>query len=422
MQAKNACAHSASRRRHRTALQSPAHAAPPRPSQKLASSAPPRAKRNTDAWIAWNRSICLSAFDLMAQFYPLSVTKVRRETRDSVVVTLVPKDEHKQLFDFIQGQYLTFRTTIDGEDVRRTYSICSAVQDHTLRVGIKKVAGGRFSTWANSELKAGQVLDVMPPLGHFYVPLDQAHRKHYVAFAGGSGITPVFAILKTTLLAEPHSLFTLFYANEAASTIMFREELEDLKNEFMGRLNLVHILNREHQEVELFNGLVTTEKCALLFKHWLDLKSVDTAFICGPQPMMMTLNAALRAHGLSQQQIKIELFATPKMLKRKPRIDLAETAAPPETCNATIIIEGRARTFAMQKKTETILEAAMREGLEPPHACKSGVCSTCRAKLVEGEVDMDQNFALEDYEIARGYILTCQSYPVSDNVIVNYDH
>ena len=358
----------------------------------------------------------------MAQFYPLSVADVRRETRDSVVVTLAVKDEHKPLFEFIQGQYLTFRTTIDGDDVRRTYSICSAVQDHTLRVGIKKVAGGRFSTWANAALKVGQALDVMPPLGHFYVPLDPTHRKHYVAFAGGSGITPVFAILKTTLLTEPHSRFTLFYANEASGAIMFREELEDLKNDFMGRLNLVHILNREHQEVELFNGLMTTEKCALLFKHWLDLKSVDTAFICGPQPMMMTINAALRAHGLSQQQIKIELFATPEMLKRKPRIDLAASVAAPETCAATIVIDGRAHAISMRKKTETILEAAMREGLEPPHACKSGVCSTCRAKLVEGEVDMDQNFALEDYEIAHGYILTCQSYPVSDNVIVNYDH
>ena len=358
----------------------------------------------------------------MAQFYPLRVAQVRRETRDSVVITLIPKDEHKPLFEFIQGQYLTFRTRIEGEDVRRTYSICSAVQDHTLRVGIKKVAGGLFSTWANTELKLGHVLDVMPPLGHFYVPLDQTNRRHYVAFAGGSGITPIFAVLKTTLLTEPHSRFTLFYANEASSTIMFRAELEDLKNEFMGRLNLVHILNREHQEVELFNGLITTEKCDLLFKHWIDLKSVDTAFICGPQPMMMTINAALRAHGLSQQQIKIELFATPEMLKRKPRIDLAASVAPRETCDATIVIEGRAHTISMKKKIETILEAALREGLEPPHACKSGVCSTCRANLVTGEVDMDQNFALEDYEIARGDILTCQSYPVSDNIIVNYDH
>ncbi len=271
----------------------------------------------------------------MAQFYPLKVTAIRRETRDSVVVTLEPKDEHKALFKFIQGQYLTFRTTLDNEDVRRTYSICSAVQDETLRVGIKRVEGGLFSTWANTQLKVGQTLDVMPPMGHFYVPLDAAQKKHYVAFAGGSGITPIFAILKTTLLTEPQSRFTLFYANEASSTIMFREELEDLKNQFMGRLNLVHILNREHQEVELFNGLMTPEKCDLLFKHWIDLKSVDTAFICGPQPMMMTINAALREHGLSQQQIKIELFATPEMVKRKPKAELIAAAANPETCEAT---------------------------------------------------------------------------------------
>ncbi len=358
----------------------------------------------------------------MAQFYPLEVITIRHETRDSVVVTLEPQEEHKALFKFIQGQYLTFRTTLDNEDVRRTYSICSAIQGESLRVGIKRVEGGLFSTWANTQLKVGQTLDVMPPMGHFYVPLDAVNKKHYVAFAGGSGITPIFAILKTTLLTESKSRFTLFYANEASSTIMFREELEDLKNQFMGRLNLVHILNREHQEVELFNGLMTPEKCDLLFKHWIDLKSVDTAFICGPQPMMMTINAALREHGLSQQQIKIELFATPEIAKRKPKLELIAAAAKPETCEATIILEGRARSFSVKKKLETILEAGMREGLELPHACKSGVCSTCRAKLVEGEVDMDQNFALEDYEIARGYILTCQSYPVTDKITVNYDH
>ena len=358
----------------------------------------------------------------MAQFYPLEVTAIRRETRDSVVVTLNPADEYKSLFKFIQGQYLTFLTMLENEYVRRTYSICSAVQDETLRVGIKRVEGGLFSTWANTQLKVGQTLEVMPPMGHFYVPLDAARKKHYVAFAGGSGITPIFAILKTTLLTETQSRFTLFYANEASSTIMFREELEDLKNQFMGRLNLAHILNREQQEVELFNGLMTPEKCDLLFKHWIDLKSVDTAFICGPQPMMMTINTALREHGLSQQQIKIELFASPEMAKRKPKAELIAAAAKPETCEATIILEGRARSFSVKKKLETILEAGMREGLELPHACKSGVCSTCRAKLVEGEVEMDQNFALEDYEIARGYILTCQSYPVTDKITVNYDH
>jgi ring-1,2-phenylacetyl-CoA epoxidase subunit PaaE len=357
----------------------------------------------------------------MASFFPLTVSDVRRETRDAVVLTLEPRREHAELFRFTQGQYLTFRTTVDGNELRRTYSICAAVQDPHLRVGIKRTKGGLFSNWANDQIKVGQVLDVMPPIGHFFVPLDAANRKHYVAFAGGSGITPVFGILKTTLLAEARSRFTLFYANEASSTIMFREELEDLKNEFMGRLNLVHILNREHQEVELFNGLITPEKCDLLFTHWLDLKTVDTAFICGPQPMMMTINAALRAHGLSQQQIKIELFATPEMAKRKHQPDARVAEAEPETCEATIIIEGRARTFIMKKKFETVLEAGMREGMELPHACKSGVCSTCRAMLVEGEVDMDQNFALEDYEIARGYILTCQSYPATDQVTVNYD-
>lgn len=358
----------------------------------------------------------------MAQFYPLTVTDIRRETRDSVVVTLHPKEQHRDFFRFIQGQYLTFRMALDGEDVRRTYSICSAVQDRTLRVGIKKVHGGLFSSWVNAELKIGMTLDVMPPIGHFYVPLDSANRKHYVAFAGGSGITPIFAIVKTTLITELNSRFTLFYANEASSTIMFREELEDLKNIYMGRLNLVHILNREHQEVDLFNGLITAEKCDLLFKHWLDLKSVDSAFICGPQPMMMTINAALRAHGLTQPQIKIELFATPEMAKRKPKVDSAALTTSPQTCEATIIFEGRTRTFSMKKKIETVLEAGMREGLELPHACKSGVCSTCRAKLVEGEVEMDQNFALEDYEIARGDILTCQSYPATDRIVVNYDH
>lgn len=357
----------------------------------------------------------------MASFFPLMVTDVKRETRDAVVLTLSPQPEHVKLFSFTQGQYLTFRATVDGGEARRTYSICSAVQDRQLRVGIKRTKGGLFSNWANEHITIGQMLDVMPPIGNFFVPLDVANKKHYVAFAGGSGITPILSIVKTTLLTEAASRFTLFYANEASSSIMFREELEDLKNIFMGRLNLAHILHREQQDIELFNGLITTEKCALLFKYWLDLKTVDTVFICGPQPMMLSVNAALRSHGLSQQQIKIELFATPEMAKRKHQPDAGTTNVQPETCEATFIIEGRARTITMKKKFETLLEAGMREGMELPHACKSGVCSTCRAMIVAGEVDMDQNFALEDYEISRGYILTCQSYPATDKVVVNYD-
>jgi len=357
----------------------------------------------------------------MATFYPLTVADVRRETRDAVVLTLRAADEHKEVFRFKPGQYLTFRTQLDGEEVRRSYSLCSAVQDPDMRVGIKKVQDGMFSTWANETLKPGHVVEAMPPMGNFHTALDPANRKHYVGFAGGSGITPVFGILKSTLLTEPLSRFTLFYGNEASSTIMFREELEDLKNEFMDRFNLVHILNREQQDVDLFNGLITKEKCALLFKHWLDLRSVDTAFICGPQVMMLQIAEALQEHGLEKRQIKFELFSSPGSAKRERKPRAEADAARREMCEATVTIDGRARTFSMAKKTDTVLDAGLKEGMELPYACKGGVCSTCRAMLLEGEVDMDANFALEDYEIARGYILTCQSYPATDKIVVDFD-
>ncbi|MEP6703165.1 MAG: 2Fe-2S iron-sulfur cluster-binding protein, partial [Betaproteobacteria bacterium] len=288
--------------------------------------------------------------------------------------------------------------------------------------GIKKVKDGWFSSWANDLLKVGDTVEAMPPAGNFFVPLDPANRKHYVAFAGGSGITPVLGIVKTTLLAEPHSRFTLFYGNEASSTIMFREELEDLKNIYMQRFNLVHILNREHQDIELFNGMMTKEKCNELFTHWIDLSDVDTAFICGPQVMMLQVAEALQEHGLEKRQIKFELFSSPADSARPRRAPGSGTgAAKQDVCAATIVIDGRARTFTMAKKSDSVLDAGLQEGLELPYACKGGVCSTCRAMLLEGEVDMDANFALEDYEIARGYILTCQSFPATDRIVVDYD-
>jgi ring-1,2-phenylacetyl-CoA epoxidase subunit PaaE len=357
----------------------------------------------------------------MAAFYPLTVKEVRPETRDAVVVSLGVPDEHAEAFRFRQGQYLTFRAQLDGEEVRRSYSICSAVQDGDLRVGIKKVKDGWFSRWANESLKAGDTIEAMPPAGNFFVPLDPANRKHYVGFAGGSGITPILGIVKTTLLAEPHSRFTLFYGNEASSTILFREELEDLKNVYMQRFNLVHILNREHQDIELFNGMMTKEKCNELFTHWIDLSDVDTAFICGPQQMMLQIAEALQEHGLDRRQIKFELFSSPAGGTRRKPQPAAASETSEDRCEATVVIDGRARTFSMAKKAETVLDAGLREGMELPYACKGGVCSTCRAMLLEGEVDMDANFALEDYEIARGYILTCQSYPATDKVVVDYD-
>ncbi len=232
----------------------------------------------------------------MARFHNLTVTDIQKTIRDAVVVTLTPEDP--EAFDFTQGQYLTFRRDFDGQELRRSYSICSGLDDGKLQVGIKRVDGGAFSTWANEELATGAMIEAMPPMGNFHIPLDATTNRHYLGFAGGSGITPVLSIIKTTLAREPQSEFTLVYANKAVTTIMFREELEDLKNRYMGRFNVIHILESDAQEIDLFTGLVDEAKCAALFKNWIDIKSVDTAFICGPEPMMLGIAKALRDHGL----------------------------------------------------------------------------------------------------------------------------
>lgn len=356
----------------------------------------------------------------MASFHPLTVTDIRRETRDSVVVSLAVPEALAEEFRFIQGQYLTFRAVIDGEEVRRSYSICAGAHEPVLRVGIKKVAGGVFSTWANEVLKPGQQLEAMPPLGNFFVPLDAANRHHYAGFAAGSGITPLLSIMKTTMVQEPLSRFSLFYGNRASSTIMFREELEELKNAHMQRVSLTHILSREQQDMELFNGRIGKEKCGQLFRYWLDVRSVDTAFICGPQAMMLEVADSLAEHGLDRRAIKFELFTTAEAARHKggPGADSGRRA---DLCHATVVLDGRATDFEFEKNTVTVLDAALRSGIEAPYACKAGVCSTCRAMLVEGQVDMDANYALEDYETARGYILTCQAHPISDKIVVDYD-
>ena len=353
-------------------------------------------------------------------FYPLTVAEARRETRDAVVLTLRVPDEYRDEFRFTQGQYLTFRFDADGEEVRRSYSICSAVQDGELRVAIKRVPDGRFSSWANEALRPGHTVEAMPPMGTFHVPLDPAAARHYLGVAAGSGITPVLGTLKTILLGEPGSSFTLVYGNKASSTIMFREELEDLKNRFTSRLSVVHVLSREHQDVELFNGRITREKCELLFKHWVDVASVDVAFLCGPHAMIEQVSEALAAHGLPAERIKYELFGTPEEARRERRPRAEAAAGGADRVEATVVLDGRTRTFTMDRAT-SVLEAGLQAGVELPYACKGGVCSTCRAKVLEGEVDMDANFSLEDYEVARGYVLTCQSYPVTSTVVVDYD-
>lgn len=355
----------------------------------------------------------------MSKFHTLQVASVRRETRDALAVTFAVPDELAGTFRYVQGQHLTLRTRIDGADVRRSYSICSAVQDGTLRIAIKRIAGGLFSNWANEKLVPGMALEVLPPSGHFGVPLSPDNEKHYVAFAAGSGITPILSIVKTTLMAEPKSRFTLFYGNRASSAVIFKEELEDLKDLYLPRFNLAFILSREQQDVDLFNGRIDRAKVEALLEHWIDPRDIDTAFICGPHGMMDETSAALQARGVAKARIRIELFATSIPQARPPAH--AHKVLGREECEVTVMQDGRTRFFTLEKNKETLLDAALGQGIELPYSCKGGVCSTCRCKLVSGEVDMDANFALEDYEVARGFILTCQSYPVTDRLVIDFD-
>ncbi|MAX74546.1 MAG: phenylacetic acid degradation protein [Nioella sp.] len=354
----------------------------------------------------------------MARFHDLTVTDVTKTIRDAVVVTLQPDDP--AAFDFTQGQYLTFRREFDGEELRRSYSICAGRGEGHLQVGIKRVEGGAFSTWANEELKPGDRLQAMPPMGSFFTPLDAGAERNYLGFAGGSGITPVLSIIKTVLAEEPRASFTLVYANKGVNSIMFREELEDLKNLHMGRFNVIHILETDAQEIDLFTGLVTEEKCAELFKGWIDIASVDTAFICGPEPMMLGIARALRDHGLSDAQIKFELFASAQPGRAKRPAVSQEAGKAANQAEIAYTLDGSTRTITAAKGV-SILDSALAEHLDAPYACKAGVCSTCRCRVLEGEVEMIANHALEDYEVEKGYVLSCQSYPVTDRVIIDYD-
>ncbi|WP_321446955.1 1,2-phenylacetyl-CoA epoxidase subunit PaaE [uncultured Cohaesibacter sp.] len=357
----------------------------------------------------------------MSRFSSLEVTDVRRETRDAVVLTLKPDPADAEAFAFTQGQYLTFRRMFDQEELRRSYSICAGLDEGCLKVGIKRVEGGAFSTWANEELKVGDHIDAMPPAGRFFTQIDPAAEKNYLAFAGGSGITPVLSIIKTVLAREPKSNVTLVYANRQMSSIMFREELEDLKNMYLGRLSVIHILKSEGQEIDLFTGRIDDEKLDALFNLWIEADSVDTAFICGPEPMMLTIAENLRKHGISDEQIKFELFATSQPGRARKQVVSKKASVTRNSCAVSVTLDGATRSFTMPKDGNSILEAAITNNMDAPFSCKAGVCSTCRARVLEGEVEMAVNHALEDYEVKAGYVLSCQCAPVSDKVVLSYD-
>ncbi|OZI39466.1 phenylacetic acid degradation protein [Bordetella genomosp. 1] len=354
-------------------------------------------------------------------FHTLKVASVARNTRDAVVVTFDLPQALREDFAFRPGQYLTLRTELDGEEVRRSYSICSAPGDGLLRVAIKKVDEGVFSSWANHQLQAGQTLEVMAPAGNFTVDFAPENARHYVAFAVGSGITPVFSLVKTALSTEPDSRFTLFFGNRASSSVLFREEIEDLKNRYMERFSLVYIMSRESQDIELFNGRLDGDKVEQLMRAWMSPDDIDYAFVCGPQTMIESVVERLQARGLEKSRIKFELFGAPKGPRALRTGRDAPTAPGKGQCEVTVVQDGHSRSFTIDKNKDSVLDAALALGVELPYSCKGGVCSTCRCKVVEGEVDMDANFALEDYEVARGFVLSCQSFPVSDRLVLDFD-
>ncbi|MEM1322503.1 MAG: 1,2-phenylacetyl-CoA epoxidase subunit PaaE [Bacteroidota bacterium] len=359
----------------------------------------------------------------MPRFHALKVADLRRETEEAVSVAFEIPEALADDFHFIQGQYLTLRQQINGEEVRRNYSVCVSPLDGELRVAIKKVPGGRFSTYANDHLKIGDLLDVMPPMGRFYTEVKKENKKTYVGFAGGSGITPVMSILKTVLQVESESRFLLFYGNRGFDSIIFREELEDLKNEFMGRLTVHHIFSEEKLESELFNGFITEEKCKVFAKYFFDVNQVDEYFICGPEPMMLAIRDALQGLGVDQKAIHVELFtsaSTPKAAKTFAAPKKATFDGSKESL-VSVRLDGTTIDFRLAYDSHTVLDAALKSGADLPYACKGGVCSTCRAKLVSGDVDMDANYALEPDEVAAGYILTCQAHPRSEKIFVDFD-
>ena len=357
----------------------------------------------------------------MSKFHTLTIREVRPETRDTVSVSFAVPAELKDGFRYTQGQHLVMRTFIDGEEVRRSYSICTAVSDDDLRVAIKRIPGGLFSSFANEQLKAGDTLEVMPPAGHFSIQLDPARAGNYLAVAAGSGITPIMSIVKTTLETEPDSRFTLIYGNRSSASTIFREQLEDLKNQYLERLNLIFVFSREQQDIDLYNGRIDAAKCDALFSRWVDVPNLDAAFICGPVEMTEAVRDALRRHDLIAERIHFELFTAGNAgaEKRAAREAAARTSG--AVSQVTVTSDGRSMSFELARNTQNLLDAGNAHGMDLPYSCKAGVCSTCKCKVVEGEVEMDANFALEDYEVAAGYVLSCQAFPVSDKVVLDFD-
>ncbi len=355
---------------------------------------------------------------MAVHFHTLRVKKINRETDDCVSVAFEVPEELKPVFAFEPGQNITIKKNIDGEELRRSYSICASPAENELKVAIKKVDGGRFSRYANESLRAGDELEVLPPTGMFSTKTGASQAKNYVAFAAGSGITPVISIIKATLQAEPKSGFTLVYGNRNRSSIIFFEELEGIKNKYLDRFNLINILSRERTEAPVNNGRINLHKLEEL-SAVINYQKTDEFFICGPEEMIFTVKDFLEEKGTDSRKIHFELFTTSGIKATSANTAQGEKAG--GGSSITVKLDGRSFDFTLAGDKESILDAALKQGADLPYACKGGMCCTCKAKLLVGKVIMDVNWGLDQEEIEKGFILTCQSHPVTEKVVVDFD-
>lgn len=356
----------------------------------------------------------------MADFYNIKVAEIYKETKDTVVISFDIPENLKDKFNFKQGQHLTLRKEINGEDIRRNYSLCSSPLDNEWKVAVKTIRQGIFSNYAFNELKKGDELLVMPPHGEFYVECEPEASKNYISFAAGSGITPMLSIIKTHLYKEPNSTFKLFYLNRTVKSIIFKEEIEQLKNEFFGRFQVFYFLTKEQRDIPFLNGRFDKEKLAVLTKTFIDVPDTDHAFICGPQDMIFLIRDELQAAGMPKEKIHYELFFTGSSEEENKHIaEILEQRA--DGTQVTIIDGGKEFHFIMDDDFDNILDGALAAGADLPYACKGGVCSTCKCQVKEGSVKMKKNYALEDKEVEQNYVLSCQAVPTSKKVVVDFD-
>jgi len=359
-----------------------------------------------------------SKFRLAIHFHKLAVKDIRQETDDCVSISFDIPPELESEFIFRQGQNITIKSTLLGEEIRRTYSICSSPLENELRIAVKKVPDGAFSTFANQQLKEGDILEVLSPAGSFFTELNEANKKNYVFFAAGSGITPLISIIKTILLIEAESNVTLVFGNKTVSSIIFKEQLEAQKDKHLQCFMIYHILSREKTEAEISYGRIDADKCKQL-SALIDYKKADEFFICGPEQMIFTIKNFLESIGITKNKIHFELFTTPK--RGNIQIETKTINTKDEGSNITVTLDGRSFNFTLDYDSNCILDAALAQGADLPYACKGGVCTTCKAKLIEGKVDMEVNYGLEPEEVEAGFILTCQSHPRSNKVVVDFD-